>query len=143
MNTELNQKALDVVMVRYGSRHAGVIECYLKACNEKESEPKASPFDPALVKPGDEVVVNDGAHAPYKFVGMTSRGIVVCENCDGMVCERFPDQITIPPKCTTVKVRLFRSRHGVYAITENAWLAYVDNSGWTPCSDIVEIEVTE
>ena len=139
---ELNQKALDKVMVKYGNRYAGPIECYLESCNEPEP---ARQFDPALVKPGDEVVVNDGAHAPYKFVGMTSRGIVVCENCDGIVCERFPDQITISPKPKkTVKVVLLKSQKGnVFPFLASRLDDSILMRDCEPCSSIIEIEVAE
>ena len=143
---ELNQKALDVVTSTFGTRYAGVIACYVRACNQ-EKEPKPIPFDAALMKPGDEVIVEGGICAPYKYLAVTRVGIVVLENCDGGVSARAANECTIPPKPKkTVKVRLFRNignRMCIGVISESSWGSYVDDPNWEPCSAIVEIEVTE
>jgi len=145
---ELNRKALNKAIKLRNEGDVSSVEeivtAYLDACNEPE---QARPFDPALVKPGDEVIVEDGRISPYKLIGVTCTGIVALEDRKGYVVSCPPEECTIPPKLKkTVKVRLFKHISGIplpTAIHEYAWPSYLDCPEWTPCSDIIEIEVTE
>ena len=145
---ELNQKALNKTIKM---RSVGdvcsveeIVTAYLKACNEPE---QARPFDASLVKPGDEVIVNGGGLAPYKFLAVTRTGLVALEDRDGDVISCCQGGCTIPPKPkNTVKVRLFKHISDTTlptAIQEHSWQTYLNNPRWKPCSAIVEIEVTE
>ena len=149
---ELNQKALDVVTSNFGTRYAGVIACYVRACNQ-EKEPKPIPFDASLVKPGDKVIVNDALKAVY--IGMSQNGNV-CVEADHLPDGAglyAPTSITIPPKSVpsgtlkkTMAVRLFKpttDSQTPTVVPETLWHAYLTSPSWKPCSAIVEIEVTK
>ena len=144
---ELNRKALNKAIKLRNEGDVSSVEeivtAYLEACNEPE---QARPFDAALVKPGDEVICEQIRHR--KFVGMTSTGLVVTEPPAGSWCPIWePSVVTLPPKPKkTVKVRLFKhitDFQSATVIDEKYWQAYLDSPRWTPCSAIVEIEVTE
>lgn len=147
MSTELNQKALErAKRLFFGptSTFEDGIKAYLKACDEP-AEPE--PFDLSKVKPGDEVYVQGGGKAPYKFIGLTSdgRGIVI-ENKVGGVDRWSASSVTIPPKPRkTVRVKVFNHPESIRPIIvhEDVWGNYAEAAGWKAISKAVEIEVTE
>ena len=140
----LNHQAYEAAREAYRNSCSldNVIRTYLEACDKPASN---QPFDSSLVKPGDEVLVSDGAFAPYKFLATTSNGKVVLEDGEGDVATRFVDECSLPPKPRkTVTVQLFRDVvNGKIEAFSDTRFDRLLALGWEPCSEFIEIEVTK
>ena len=138
---ELNQEALRTAInaanCYYGTdkQLEGAIKAYLESV-EAQRQPKPIPFDPALVKPGDEVIC-EGLQ-PKLYIGLNRHGQVITENYGGGLNAWPVNHVTIPPKPKKV-VKVLK----VYEHNDTYFTTPGDGSPGSHWKLLGKIEVTE